>query len=135
MRFCAEDCRCILCNVDEMIEHPAFKARLQLLLDEFQHDTVDNQEWIVWKEKYKGWNADTLDTCGVRRGDHYVWVLRDHPVMDLVSCNVGNLSINVTSSVWQELDSALFDCCCQTLRTRFDFLKQGANVATLGSVS
>jgi len=111
-----------------MVEHPVFKARLQLLINEFHLEAENNQEWVEWKKKYKSWNGTNLDSYGVRRGDHYVWVLTNHPVMDLVRCNVNILTTKITNGVWQELDSALFDCCCQTLRSRFDFLRTAISV-------
>jgi hypothetical protein len=115
-----------------MAEHPAYKARLQLLVVEFERQVADSQEWKSWKKKYRSWNAENLDTCGVRSGDPCMWVLKDHPVMDMVRCNVDIQTPNVTDGVWHELDSALFDSCCQTLRTRFEFLQKAPSTEPYG---
>jgi hypothetical protein len=132
MPLCAAGCSCMFCGVNKMVEHPAYKARLQLLVGEFQHEVADSQEWKSWKKKYRSWNAENLDSCGVRTGNQFVWILKDHPVMDMVRCNVDIQTPNVTDGVWHELDRVLFDSCCQTLRARFDFLKKGPSVEPHG---
>lgn len=114
----------MLCRVDTMIHHPVFKARLELLIDEYQGDTADNQEWIEWVKKYRAWNAETLDSYGVRRDGQNAFVILGHPVLDLIRANLDNLAMSVTEDAWQKIDCDLFDSCCQTLRLRFYFLKQ-----------
>ena len=127
MRICRDDCRCVLCCVDTMVENPGFRARLETLIEEFQRDTTHNQEWIDWQKKYRAWNANTLDSYGIRHDGHAVSVVAGHPVLDLIRCNVDNLGMQVTDDEWQKIDSDLFESCCLTLRLRFEFLKRGSN--------
>jgi len=108
----------MFCEVDKISRHPIYKARIQQLIKDF-HDTAENKEWVNWQQKYSLWDADGLATNGIREDGQYIWVLRGHPVLDMLSCNVETLP----DDVWNKVDRHLFESGCETLRLRFDFLR------------
>jgi hypothetical protein len=120
MVMCAEGCQCIMCSVGKVCKHPAYKQKIQVLIEEFNEKTKDNPEWVNWQRTYPSWHAGNLDTCGVIDiGPECVWAIKGHPVLELMTCGV---SIEVKDVVWHKIEGELFKCCCQALRLRYDFL-------------
>jgi hypothetical protein len=108
-----------MCSVAKVCEHSAYNRKILAIIEEFNEETKDNVEWQDWQRTYRGWDATNLETCGVEVGPDFMWVIKGHPVLELMTCGI---SIEIRDLVWHKIKRDLFKCCCQALRLRFDFL-------------
>lgn len=86
---------------------------------------VTNNEGMMWRNTYPQFNSNNLETHGVLNvtGETYVFVSKDHPVVDMLRKNANVLNADITQQPlidgeWYKVSKQVMSGCCAQLKER-----------------
>lgn len=90
----------------------------------FEADIVNN-EGMLWRNTYPQYNSNNLETHGVLHvnGENYVFVSKDHPVVDMLKKNAAILNADITQQPlidgeWYKVSKQVMSGCVNQLKER-----------------
>jgi len=89
------------------------------------HNEASTNESLAWRAQYPEFNTNNLDTHGVLnvQGEAFVFVSKNHPVIDLLRINKDILNADIDSQPliddqWLKVTKQVMATCCQQLKTK-----------------
>lgn len=90
----------------------------------YQNETSTNES-LAWRAQYPEYNSNNLETNGVLnvQGENFVFVSKEHPVIDLLRLNKDILNADIDQQVliddmWLKVTKQVMSTCCQQLKTK-----------------
>ena len=86
---------------------------------------ASTNESLAWRSQYPDYNINNLDTHGVLnvQNENFVFVSKDHPVIDLLRANKTVLNADIDQQTliddqWLKVTKQVMATCCQQLKSK-----------------